>query len=61
MEPLITVVTPSYHNASTIYDTIDSVLNQSYKKIQYIVTDDCTPDFDKEEIKNYILDRKSVV
>ncbi len=57
MEPLITVVTPSYHNASTIYDTIDSVLNQSYKKIQYIVTDDCTPDFDKEEIKNYILSR----
>lgn len=54
MKPLITVVTPSYNNNSTIYSTIKSVLSQTYPQIQYIISDDCTEDFDCDEIRQFV-------
>jgi len=54
MKPLITIVTPSYNNATTIYKTIDSVLTQSYPFIQYIISDDHSSNFCCCEIENYI-------
>lgn len=51
---LITVVTPSFNNENTILDTIDSVLMQRYPNIQYIISDDCSENFDAEALKNYI-------
>lgn len=54
MNPLITVVTPSYNNSKTIFGAIDSVLMQSYPNIQYIVCDDASSDFDIDEITEYI-------
>lgn len=54
MNPLVTVVTPSYNNSKTIFGAIDSVLMQSYPNIQYIVCDDASNDFDGEEIIKYI-------
>lgn len=54
MNPLITVVTPSYNNSKTIFGAIDSVLMQSYPNIQYIVCDDASGDFDGEAIIEYI-------
>lgn len=56
MNPLITVVTPSYNNAATIFNTIDSVLSQSYPSIQYIISDDHSANFCRNEIENYITD-----
>lgn len=54
MNPLVTVVTPSYNNSKTIFGAIDSVLMQSYPNIQYIVCDDASSDFDGEAIIEYI-------
>jgi len=54
MTPLITVITLSYNNDSTILRAIDSVLCQSYPKIQYIVSDDCSESFDSKSIHDYI-------
>lgn len=59
MKPLVTVVTPSYNNSTTIFETIDSVLAQSYPQIQYIISDDRSDGFDCEEIRQYLLSHNS--
>lgn len=51
---LVTVVTCSYNNFLNYYKTIDSVLNQNYKNVQYIISDDCSNDFFEDSIREYI-------
>lgn len=51
---LVTVVTASYKKLDYIYMTIDSVLQQDYARIEYIITDDGSENFHKEEIEQYI-------
>ncbi len=47
-DPLVSIVTPTFNSAETIQRTMESVLAQSYKRIEYIVADgdstDCTMD-----------------
>jgi glycosyltransferase involved in cell wall biosynthesis len=51
--PLITIVTPSFNQGQFIEDTILSVLNQTYKNIQYIVVDGGSTDCSLEVINRY--------
>ena len=39
MNPLVTITTVTYNSEKTLSKTIESVLNQSYKKIEYIIVD----------------------
>lgn len=52
-ERMVTVITLSYQS-KYLYETIDSVLNQTYEQIQYIISDDGSESFQTEEIKEYI-------
>lgn len=56
--PLATVVTLTYKKYDTLYQCIDSVLEQDYGFIEYIISDDGCSDFPKEEIEQYILNNK---
>jgi glycosyltransferase involved in cell wall biosynthesis len=49
----ISIITVSYNSASTICETIDSVLNQTYPNIEYIVVDGNSTDETVSIIKEY--------
>ena len=40
-DDLVSIIMPSYNTADFISETIDSVLNQSYKNWELIIVDDC--------------------
>lgn len=49
----VSLITVSYNSASTIKDTIDSVLAQDYPNIEYIVVDGNSKDQTKEIVRSY--------
>lgn len=55
---LVSVLVISYNNIQYLKGCIDSILSQDYSHIEIIISDDCSPEFDKEDIKNYIETNK---
>lgn len=55
MEPLISIIIPTFNRASLICDTLNSVLSQTYTNWECIVVDDNSTDNTEEIINNYLL------
>lgn len=55
---LVTIITLSYNSNNSLKATIDSVLGQNYESIQYIISDDGTPEFDSRKVEKYISDNR---
>lgn len=51
--PLVSIITPVYNGVQFLDDTIQSVLNQTYKNIEYIVIDGGSTDGTLDIIKKY--------
>ena len=51
--PLISIITVVYNGSKTLKQTIDSVLSQNYKNIEYIVIDGGSNDGTLDIIKKY--------
>jgi glycosyltransferase involved in cell wall biosynthesis len=52
-EPLISVIIPTYNRAHTVSETIDSVLAQTYPRIEVVVVDDGSNDNTQEVLRGY--------
>ena len=53
MKPKVSVCVPVYNNADTIVETLECVLNQTYKDIELIVVDDNSSDDSLKVIKEF--------
>ncbi|MDE5712048.1 MAG: glycosyltransferase, partial [Muribaculaceae bacterium] len=50
---LVSIVTPSYNSSAFIGETIESILSQTYKNWELLITDDCSTDNSREIIEEY--------
>ena len=51
--PLLSVIVPVFGTEKYLKRCLDSILNQSYKNLEVIVVDDCSPDNSAEIISEY--------
>ena len=58
-EPLVSVIISCYNHEKYIGDAIDSVMKQTYKNIELIITDDGSTDRSREIIKNKVDEWRS--
>lgn len=49
----VSIILPTYNSDAFITETIDSVINQTHKKFELIIIDDCSTDGTNNIIKNY--------
>lgn len=57
-EKLVTVIVLSYNNFEFFSECIDSILKQKYKRIEIIICDDDSIQFDKQFAHDYLLKNK---
>ena len=54
MGKLISIIIPTFNRAHLIGETLDSVLQQTYRNWEYIVVDDGSKDYTKELVEFYV-------
>ena len=58
--PLVSVVVITYKSANTILETLESFKQQTYKNIELIVSDDCSPDHTVEVVEEWIKNKRTM-
>lgn len=53
MNPIVSIVLPTYNRAHVIKSSIDSVLTQTYQNFELIIVDDASTDCTKEIVDSY--------
>lgn len=56
-KPLVSIVLPVYNGERFLRDTLDSIINQSYKNMEIIIVDDASTDMSRDIIDSYQDDR----
>jgi len=58
--PRITIVTPSFNKGDYLPRTIESVINQKYPNLEYLILDAGSTDASREIIKNYASENPEI-
>lgn len=53
MRPLVSIIIPTYNNATVVRDAIDSALAQSYQRKEIIIVDDGSTDDTRKALSSY--------
>lgn len=53
-KPLVSVVVPNYNNEPYIADCLESILDQTYSRIEIVVSDDCSKDQSIDIVRKYV-------
>lgn len=61
MKDKISVIVPVYNVEKYIGKCLDSLVNQTYKNLEIVVVNDCTPDNSESIIKEYCAKYKNIV
>jgi glycosyltransferase involved in cell wall biosynthesis len=56
MDPLVSIIVPTYNSAVYLKETIESILSQSYKDFELIVVDDGSDDDTRKVLEPFIDD-----
>lgn len=56
--PLVSIIVVTYNSSSYILETLESAKNQTYKKIELIITDDCSTDNTVGICRNWLKTNK---
>lgn len=57
--PLVSVVVLSYNSKNTILDTLNSIYNQTYSRIELVITDDCSADGTVDICQKWLKEHRS--
>ena len=58
-QPLVSIVVITYNSSKYVIETLESAKAQTYKNIELIVSDDCSPDNTAELCKEWIENNRS--
>lgn len=58
---IVSVIIPVYNSEKFIGETINSVLNQTYKEIEIVLVDDCSKDNSRKIIEQFMKKHKNIV
>ena len=61
MSRLISIITPTYNSDLYIVEMINSVISQTYRNWELIITDDCSSDETVSLIRNIMLYEKRII
>lgn len=61
INPLVSVIIPTYNSASIISKAIDSALQQDYTNYEIIIVDDCSTDNTKQVVDCYCTKESKIV
>ena len=59
-EKLVSIIMSAYNSENTIIDSIESLLNQTYKNIEILIVDDCSVDKTYEICEHYEKKNKNI-
>jgi glycosyltransferase involved in cell wall biosynthesis len=60
VKPLFTIIIPTKDRASYLIDTIRTCINQNYKNLEIIISDDASSDNTKELVQEFVNTDKRV-
>ena len=57
--PLVSIIVVTYNSSKTVLETLDSIKAQTYRKIELIISDDCSTDNSLEICRRWIDNNKN--
>jgi len=57
-DPLFSIVIANYNNGKYISETIESILNQTYRNFEIVIVDDASTDDSVQIVRKYLVDNR---